>query len=159
MTAAPASFTNLPLSADSTLAEVVAALDSIGLSGVSFQSWYTAAHAKDPSLTPYQGGSIWLAGQDLSGGLGAAATAAGTATDQAAQGATTGADQFAQSVSNPLDALAAIGAFFGNLSQANTWIRVGKVVVGGLLLVLGLVHITGVDSAAASVVKKVPLPV
>lgn len=157
--AAPVSFTNLPLSASSTLAEVVAALDSIGLSGVTFQTWYNAAHAKDPSLTPYQGGSIWIAGQDLSGGLGAAATATGTATGQAAQGATTGADEYAKSLSNPLDALAAIGDFFARLTDSSTWIRVGKVVIGGLLLVIGIVHITGAAGGTADTLRKVPLPI
>jgi hypothetical protein len=157
--AAPVGFTNLPLSASSTLAEVVAALDSIGLSGVTFETWYNAAHAKDPSLTPYQGGSIWIVGQDLSGGLGAAATATGTATDQAAQGATTGADEYAKSLSNPLDALAAIGDFFTRLTDASTWIRVGKVVIGGLLLIIGIVHITGAENAVATAARKVPLPI
>jgi hypothetical protein len=59
----------------------------------------------------------------------------------------------------PLSGLNAIGAFFNNLGNANTWIRVAKVVVGGLLLVVGLVHITGAGGAAADAARKIPLPV
>jgi hypothetical protein len=143
--AAPVSFTNLPLSASSTLAEVVAALDSIGLSGVTFETWYNAAHAKDPSLTPYQGGSIWIVGQDLSGGLGAATTATGTATDQAAQGATTGADQFAKSLS--------VGSFLGDLTSRALWLRIAKVIVGLGLIIIGLVQLTHAQNIATAAAK------
>jgi len=62
-------------------------------------------------------------------------------------------------IPNPLSGLDAIGAFFSALSEANTWIRVSKVVIGGLLLIIGLVHITGAGGAAASVARKVPLPI
>jgi len=55
--------------------------------------------------------------------------------------------------------LAQIGDFFGALGQANTWIRVAKVVFGGALLVYGLAHITGVSGAAADAVRKLPLPI
>lgn len=39
---------------------------------------------------------------------------------------------------NPLSGIAAIGDFFNRLTQAQTWIRVGEVAAGGLLLYLGL---------------------
>ena len=65
----------------------------------------------------------------------------------------------AGSIPNPLSGLAAIGAFFGALGEANTWIRVAKVAVGGLLLIIGLVHITGAGNAAANIARKVPLPI
>ena len=58
-----------------------------------------------------------------------------------------------------LPGLPQIGDFFASLGKANTWIRVGKVLVGGLLLIVGLVHITGADNAVASAARKVPLPV
>jgi hypothetical protein len=61
--------------------------------------------------------------------------------------------------SNPLQGLAAIGDFFSRLTQASTWIRVAKVISGGLLLVIGLVHITGADNKVASIARKVPVPI
>jgi hypothetical protein len=54
---------------------------------------------------------------------------------------------------------ASIGNFFAALGEVNTWIRAGKVVIGGLLLIIGLVHITGADNAIATAARKVPLPV
>lgn len=61
--------------------------------------------------------------------------------------------------SNPLIP-ASVGTFFDALTSANTWIRVAKVVVGGLLLIIGLVHITGAtDNPVAAAARKVPLPV
>lgn len=38
-------------------------------------------------------------------------------------------------------------------------VRGTKIIVGGLLLIIGLVHITGAGGAAAGVARKVPLPV
>jgi hypothetical protein len=52
-----------------------------------------------------------------------------------------------------------IGDFFGALADANTWIRVAKVVFGGVLLIIGIAHITGASGAIADVARKVPLPV
>lgn len=61
--------------------------------------------------------------------------------------------------SSSLSGLDAIGAFFNKLGDASTWIRVAKVVVGGLLLVIGLVHITGAGGAVADAARKVPVPI
>jgi hypothetical protein len=41
-------------------------------------------------------------------------------------------------ISNPLAGVNAIGDFFNRLTQPNTWVRVGEVVAGVLLLYLGL---------------------
>ena len=60
--------------------------------------------------------------------------------------------------SSPLTGINAIGDFFSRLTQSATWIRAGKVIIGGLLLIVGLVHITGISGAAADVARKVPLP-
>ncbi len=65
----------------------------------------------------------------------------------------------AQNSSGVLGIPASVGNFFGALGNPNTWIRVSKVIIGGLLLVVGLVHITGADNAVASAARKVPLPV
>jgi hypothetical protein len=58
-----------------------------------------------------------------------------------------------------LTGLNAIGDFFSRLTDANTWIRVGKVIVGGVLLIVGLAHITGVSGAVADTARRVPVPV
>jgi hypothetical protein len=52
---------------------------------------------------------------------------------------------------NPLDWLSNIGQFFSALTQANTWLRVAKVLLGGTLLVAGLIKLTGTDRAAYGV--------
>jgi hypothetical protein len=44
---------------------------------------------------------------------------------------------------NPLTGLAAIGQFFNNLGQRNTWLRVFKVIAGISLIIAGVIHLTG----------------
>jgi hypothetical protein len=75
----------------------------------------------------------------------------------------------AAGIPNPLGGLAAIGDFFNRLTQANTWLRVGEVVVGLMLLYVGLNALskdTAVGNALQSaaqntknVAKKIPLAV
>lgn len=50
-------------------------------------------------------------------------------------------------------------SLLGALTSANLWIRVAKVIVGGTLLIVGLVHITGAGGAAADIARKVPVPI
>lgn len=70
--------------------------------------------------------------------------------------------------SNPLGAAANAATdisstvgFLSTLGEANTWIRVAKVVAGGLILIVGLLKLTGADKAiggaAAKAVKVAPL--
>jgi hypothetical protein len=72
---------------------------------------------------------------------------------------TTSSAQANANAENVIPGLAEVGSFFSALTEKNTWIRVAKVVVGGLLLIVGLVHITGADNAVATAARKVPLPV
>ena len=58
-----------------------------------------------------------------------------------------------------LSGVNAIGQFFNSLGEASTWIRVAKVLAGGVLLLIGLAHMTGADNAVASAARKVPLPI
>lgn len=51
-----------------------------------------------------------------------------------------------------------IGDFFSKLGNSNTWIRVGKVVIGAALIIVGISHMTGMDNAAGKVARKVPAP-
>lgn len=48
----------------------------------------------------------------------------------------------APNLPNPLTGVAAIGDFFSKLGQRNTWLRIGKVVVGLVLIIVGLVQLT-----------------
>jgi hypothetical protein len=53
----------------------------------------------------------------------------------------------------------AIGDFFKLLADKNLWIRAAKILVGGVLVIVGLAHMTGADNAVASAARKVPLPI
>jgi hypothetical protein len=61
--------------------------------------------------------------------------------------------------SNAIPGLSQIGDFFGALTDANTWIRVAKVIAGGTLLIIGIAHITGASNAVANAARKVPVPI
>jgi hypothetical protein len=136
------------LPADSSLATVVAQLNADGFDGSAFESWYGAAVKKDPALTPVQGAPIWLAGTSIAKGLGTAATGSANATVQAAKGAVAGAEEAEQTL-NPL-------SWFGGLSVVSLL----KIVFGGTLLLVGIVHLAGIDSGTiATIARKVPVPV
>lgn len=158
---------------DATEAETVAIVTKKygDKTGKAFKAWYDAARKTDPNITPQQAAVVFLAGYVVSRGVAKTANVVtgGTAKvssggqnlgtfsgDGVPQAAAKGAENV---VKGPLSGLAAIGAFFNALGDPNTWIRVTKVVVGGVLLIVGLVHITGADNAVASVARKVPLPV
>lgn len=81
----------------------------------------------------------------------AAGTAGALGTVQNAAGAASGA------VSN-LGGLSAIGDFFNRLTQSNTWLRVGEVVVGVLILYIGL-KATTAQTPVGNAVKSATAPV
>lgn len=62
-------------------------------------------------------------------------------------------------IANAIPGLAQIGDLFGALTDPNTWIRVAKVMFGGVLLIIGIAHITGAGNAVASTARKVPIPI
>ena len=75
-----------------------------------------------------------------------------------------GAQPGGPNASNPLGAalqgstgvsLASVEQFFGDLSSANLWIRVAKVIIGGALLIVGLAKLTGADKSVAVLGKAV----
>lgn len=76
-----------------------------------------------------------------------------TAAKAGAQGVTTAAKDAAGATANATG-LTAIGGFFSGLTSVNLWIRVAKVTVGGLILIVGLVKLTGLDGQAPAVVRK-----
>jgi len=66
----------------------------------------------------------------------------------------------APTIKNPLGGIAAIGDFFNRLTQPNTWIRVGEVLAGLMLIWVGFNAITkdtavgrGIQSAKSNVKK------
>lgn len=52
----------------------------------------------------------------------------------------------------------AIGNFFNTLGEASTWIRIVKVIIGGVMVLSALVHMTGTDKAALGIASHVILP-
>jgi hypothetical protein len=61
------------------------------------------------------------------------------------------------SLPNLLSWESGLATFLSDLTSSSTWIRVAEVVIGGVLLIVGLAHITG----ATQVISKIPpvLPV
>ena len=80
-------------------------------------------------------------------------------TPTAALGGQQALNAGSQAATAAVSAIPGVSGFFGALTQSATWIRVAKVIVGGVLLIVGLVHITGADNAVASIARKVPLPI
>lgn len=77
-------------------------------------------------------------------------TPAGNAT-KAAKDAANAAKKVASA--NPLSGLQAIGDFFSRLTQANTWLRVGEVVLGVMLITSGILKLTGADGDLSGIAK------
>lgn len=59
---------------------------------------------------------------------------------------------FTGGIANPLNDL---NSFFSNLSNANTWLRVGEVVLGIVLIAVGLARMTNAVPIATSIAKAV----
>lgn len=129
----------------------------------AFQKWYAAALARDPHLTPSAGAEIWILGTGLSTGLGKIGTFTAVQVPTAAAGSAAGAVAKTDNlITAPLKGIDAIGAFFIALTQRNTWTRILKVAFGGVLLIAGIVKMTGATDKLAGLgpvgmaVSKVP---
>lgn len=123
--------------------------------GAKFKTWYDAALKQDKNLTPDQATVTFLVGEGLSTNLGTAGEALGAVPGAAAKGAS---NAYKSLTSGPLSGIEAIGAFFNTLGQGSTWIRVAKVVIGGVLLISGIVHMTGIDKNALGIASKGIIP-
>lgn len=65
------------------------------------------------------------------------------------------ADKAKQAIPGGADA---IGNFFGNLAKSDTWTRVLKVIVGGVLMIVGLAKLTGIEKGiVGTAIRKAPL--
>jgi hypothetical protein len=60
-------------------------------------------------------------------------------------------------IGNPLSGVNAIGDFFNRLSEKATWIRVGEVIVGGVILFIGI-HALASGTAVSNASKAVAKP-
>lgn len=56
---------------------------------------------------------------------------------------------------NAIPGLTQIGDFFGLLTQSNTWIRLGQIVLGVILVAVGLARVTHAVPAATKIAKTV----
>lgn len=110
---------------------------------------YAAGQKQNPKLTPDQvaQAEIELAQiQAVADGIGSTVQYTGTfANDSGKAGAATGA--WLGHFSSVLDFLNALGS-------ANLWIRVAKVIGGGVILVVGLLKLTGADQHAGGIARK-----
>lgn len=51
-----------------------------------------------------------------------------------------------------------VAGFLSGVTSVNLWLRVGKVAIGGALLIIGLAHMTGMDSTVSKVTRHLPIP-
>jgi hypothetical protein len=123
----------------------------------AFKTWYDGARKKDPSITPNQAVAAFLTGYAISGNLQATINA----LDKIPGAAATGAENaYKTLVSNPLDFLRNIAAFFDKLSQASTWLRIAEFLLGAGLIIVGLAKLTAgtpVGKAAGNAAKAAAL--
>jgi hypothetical protein len=121
--------------------------------GMNASELYAYLAKQNPTASPYTlavDTSDLLLSSDLAYGIGGSVTAAGDATGDIATGTVKGLDQF---LSNPLF------GFLTIFTNGELWIRVAKVVIGGIVLIVGLAHMSGASNAIASTARKAPLPV
>jgi hypothetical protein len=111
---------------------------------------YAYLKAQNPAAAPY---SLAVASADLivSSEVGQG-VAAGVSTGTSALGDT------ATGVATANYGFA-LSSLLAALTSKNLWVRVGKVVIGGALVIIGLAHMTGASGAVATIARKAPLPV
>lgn len=125
------------------------------LKGKTWAQVYAAFYAENTGQTPDEiAVDVEELGfeEALAVGTSAAVTGAVNATEASGEGIST-----ASILPSWLSGLPAFAGFLNGLGEASTWIRVGKVVIGGTLVVIGLAHITGADNAIANVARSVPI--
>lgn len=73
--------------------------------------------------------------------------------EQAASNAASGAANTAASAAG----VTGLTGFLGDITSANLWIRVGKVILGGVLILIAVAKMTDAGGIAAKAVKMAPL--
>jgi hypothetical protein len=126
---------------EGTLGQIVSSLDPGQIANLSVQ-FHVVQHAGKPNASamgPYPTRAAAQAAADAQNASQAGLGAAGKAV--------------VQKVSNAVPGLSQIGTFFSDLGQASTWIRVGEVILGIILLGVGIAHITKADNVISKAVK------
>jgi hypothetical protein len=122
--------------------------------GMDAAQIYAYLAKQSPGSSPYE---LAVATSDLllSSAVGAD-IGAGIDTGATALGDTLTGVQTASILPSWADGLA---SFLGFVTSAAGWVRVLKVAIGGLLVVIGVSHMTGASNAVSQAARKVPLPV
>jgi hypothetical protein len=143
-----------PIQPGWSLAEIVADLNASGYNGAAFQSWYEASVKKDPGLTPYDGVVVWIGDEAIGGALSAGTAGTSQAVAEAGTGAAIGGAQAAKALNglNPFKWVLGFGNTTGLLT------RILKVAFGGILLVAGVLKLSGANKTLEQVVPLVGGP-
>lgn len=113
--------------------------------GMGYAQIYAYLEKQYPGKTPYEyaGGVVDLLLSSAFGKtVGGAVGAAGGAIGDVATGIQT------------TSYLGSLGNLLAAFTSANLWIRVAKVAIGGTILIVGLVKLTGADKSAGGIAAK-----
>ena len=124
---------------------------------------FNAGQKQTPPLTPDQVAEaeiILIQTQAVADGIGATVQFTGTTVVDAGKAGAGTAAQLGKDIPG-LNAITSVTGFLSALGNLNLWIRVAKVVAGGVILAIGLAKLTGADKTiggvAAKAVKVAPL--
>lgn len=111
---------------------------TVGGSGSAIESWYGKLSGGGDSNLASFWGDAWDATKKVVPGLGAAAAGVGAADDivDGVTGAPAAISDGSQAIGSALDAIV---KFIARLFQPEFWLRVGKVLMGAIALVVGLI--------------------
>jgi hypothetical protein len=133
----PASANNALLFSQTAI-EITNAMKAQGYNQLAseWNAFYPNFHAQNPDLTAFQVESAFIgeaAAKGIAGAVGQTATAEGQIPGAAA----TGAENALANI-NPLSYLGNIADFFHRLTEGSTWLRVGEVLAGAMLIYVGI---------------------
>lgn len=128
-----------------------------------FQAWYQAVWARDRNITPSQAVVAFVAAYDVSGGIarlgnfvtGGTATSSNVATGTLSTASGPGIPQAAAKAAESL-ALPQWALVFGNFKGILT--RALKIIFGGILIIAGVLKVTGTDKTLNQVLPLVGGP-
>jgi len=115
---------------------------------------YAAYNKGNPGRTPYQNAQAFASlvlVEGLDRAIAAGITAGANVDTGTAQGAAKGAEKAVSNLTNPFKWLVSVTGISGH----NLLVRTLKVVFGGVLLIAGIVKMTGADKAALGIVGTV----
>lgn len=112
---------------------------------------YAAQNSSVTAAQAYEGWVLTLVGGALPQALGAGLTAGATDVGTLAVGGAQGAAKFSQSIPGlPTFSLSVSGI-------AGWFFRALKVIFGGILMIVGISHLTGVDNKIVQLASKIPV--